>query len=239
MPNRYLEIGTNPPLTILYEDHCLLAVNKTAGQLCQGHTNGLPEALDNQIKSYIRTRKGSATENIYLGSVQRLDRPVSGVIVFGLNSKFTSRLAEQFQKRQVEKFYDAVVTGVVKTDQGTLIDELSADPDDEGDPEGTTNQRCELSYRVTARGKDKTLLEVQLGTGRRNQIRRQFAKAGHPIIGDEKFGAGGAFPELGAAAPLFRPIALHAARLSILHPKTFLPLTITAPRPFYWQGLDL
>lgn len=219
--------GQESPLSLLFEDTCLLAANKPAGQLFQGHTKGLPSALDVQVKTYIRSRKpGSA--NVYLGIVHRLDRPVSGVVLFGLNSKFTARLASQFQERSVNKIYRAVVEGVLKTDKGELIDELT----DENDAVG---KWCQLKYEVIGRFNSTTEIKINLGTGRRNQIRKQFAKFGHPIVGDVKFGASSTFPGL-TANPLFLPIALHAAEINFLHPKSYEPAAICAVLPDYWKA---
>lgn len=228
-----IQMGANPLLDILYEDACLFVVNKPAGQLFQGHTSGLPQTLDAQVKAYIRDKK-PGSENVYLGIVHRLDRPVSGLVVFGRNSKFTARLALQFSQRLVEKHYLAVVEGIVAAESGELVDDLPEDGVSTSGPDMGAAQRCHLAYRVLQRQESSTMLDITLGTGRRNQIRRQFQKAGHPIVGDGKFGAVSIFPGFENGSVLFRPIALHAARLTFLHPKTESPMTVVASVPQYW-----
>ena len=236
----FLRVGEQPTLNIVFEDPCLMAVIKPAGQLFQGFTKGAPAPLDVQVKEYLHHKKPGGSPNVYLGIVHRLDRPVSGVVLFGLNSKFTGRLAEQIQTRQIEKTYLAVVEGHWAENEGELIDELpkhipgekNADAVDESEL-----QHCQLRYKVTQRGTTSTQLIIQLGTGRRNQIRRQFSLRGHPLVGDQKFGARALFPGTSEVEPLFRPIALHALSLKLAHPKTKSELFLEAPIPGYWDQL--
>lgn len=217
-----------------------MAVVKPAGQLFQGFTKGSPAPLDIQIKTFIHQKKPTGSPNVYLGIVHRLDRPVSGVVLFGLNSKFTGRLAEQIQTRQIEKKYLAIVEGRWTEDEGELIDELPKKIPGEkhvGDETGNELQHCELRYKVTQRSASFTQIAIQLGTGRRNQIRRQFSLRGHPLVGDLKFGAHAIFPGTADVEPLFRPIALHALSLKLVHPKNRTALFLEAPIPGYWNQL--
>lgn len=232
-----LSMGINPTLDILFEDKAIILVNKPAGQLFQGHTQGLPDPLDTQVKSHIRLHK-PGSPNVYLGIVHRLDRPVSGVVLFGLNSKFTGRLSIQFQERRVKKIYIAVLEGLLPVDAGELIDELSdEEPPSRDDSETVVLKICQLSFTVLQRFQNRTQVAIMLGTGRRNQIRRQFAKAGFPIVGDLKFGATEPFPDFATTPPLFQPIALHASRLEFYHPKSMELMKIEAPLPPYWLKL--
>ncbi len=229
-----LKHGANPVLNIIYEDRCLLVVHKPAGQLFQGHTSGWPQTLDTQVREYLRSQK-PGSGNIYLGIIHRLDRPVSGVVVFGKNSKFTGRLSKQFQERKVAKDYLAITEGKIAEDHCQWIDELPSMMDEEFNAkENKITKRCELSFQVVERTENTTHVKISLGTGRRNQIRRQFSLHGHPIVGDKKFGATTAIKGYDEVEPLFRPIALHAAELRFSHPQTEQRMQFSAPLPWFW-----
>ena len=185
------EICRPDTLEILLEDGPVLAFNKPAGMLTQGVPGGIP-TLEAQVKAYLKERYHKPG-NVYLGIPHRLDRPVSGVIVFARNSKAARRLAEQFQQRQVRKLYWAVVERPPDPPEGTLTDWLIKLPDQacaQVVPAGTPSAReCTLHYRTLATSADAALLEVEPATGRMHQIRVQLASRGRCIVGDFLYGA--------------------------------------------------
>lgn len=210
-------------LSVLYEDNHLLAIFKPAGLLVQGDRTGDETALE-LAKKYLKT-KYKKPGNVFLGLVHRLDRPVSGVVVFARTSKAASRLAAEFHDRRVDKAYLAVVTGTVPEDQGeieSLVERAHKRSRVVGRP-SVRAKAAVLSYRVLSRRKNKTLLEVVPRTGRFHQIRLQLADRGYTVVGDLKYGAGEPLPD--------RSIALHSARLSFRHPVQEKTVTIAAPPP--------
>lgn len=210
-------------LPILYEDNHLLGVFKRAGLLTQGDRTGDTTALE-LAKQYLRDAHHKPGR-VFLGLVHRIDRPVSGVLVFARTSKAASRLARSFHDRKVEKTYLAVVVGGFDDEVGDL----------EGFVERTHMRSrlapaaspkakpAVLSYRVLAARGEFSLLEVTPRTGRHHQIRLQLSAAGHPIVGDMKYRAPRALAD--------QSIALHAARLSFPHPVREEVITLTAPPP--------
>lgn len=230
-----------PPLEILCEDGPVLAVNKPAGLLTQGVPHGIP-TLEAQVRAYLK-EKYQKPGNVYLGIPHRLDRPVSGVIVFARNSKAAARLAEQFEQRQVRKVYWAILERPPEPADGELTDAILKHRDTaraEIVPPDTPGARlCTLRYRTLGTLPTGTLVEIELGTGRMHQIRAQFAARGGPVVGDTKYGATTALPPRDTTDPHFEQIALHARELTILHPVRYDPLTLTAPLPSTWPNLDL
>ncbi|MFN4260988.1 MAG: RluA family pseudouridine synthase [Gemmataceae bacterium] len=233
-------ISLSRPLHILYEDNHCLAVVKPAPLLTQGVPAGIP-TLESLAKAYLKERyhkKG----NVYLGIPHRLDRPVSGVVLFARNTKAARRLAEQFQNRQVEKTYWAAVEGEVAPPEGVWEDWLLKIADQaraervSADTPGA--RRAVLRYRQLSRSAAASLLELQPETGRMHQLRVQAAARGWPIRGDVLYGACQPFgPPV--ELPRDRIIALHARRLTFLHPIRYEPITLTAPLPEIWAELDV
>lgn len=228
-------------LEILCEDGPVLAVNKPAGLLTLGAKPGVP-TLERIVKQYLK-QKYDKPGNVYLGIPHRLDRPVSGVVVFARNSKSAARLAEQFRERQVRKIYWALVERAPDQAEGELVDWLRKTPDEShvevvsADAPGAREAR--LRYRTlpiddAAQQKSRTLLEIEPTTGRTHQIRVQLAARGWPIVGDVQYGASTSLLEIRVADPRDEPIALHARSLTILHPVRYDSLTITAPLPEFW-----
>jgi 23S rRNA pseudouridine1911/1915/1917 synthase len=220
---------TAPPLEILFEDNHCLAIVKPAGSLST-HFQGREETLDRIAKRYLKD-KYQKPGNVFLGVVHRLDRPVSGVLLFARTSKAAARLAEQFREGTVEKVYWAVVEGAVKRDAGTLEDWLKKDPE-RGRVEvvepGTRGARQSLlHFQVRATHEDLSWLEVRPQTGRTHQLRVQLAHHGHPIYGDAKYGSIRLFDD---------QIGLHARSLTFLHPIRYEPITLTAEQPRPWRG---
>jgi 23S rRNA pseudouridine1911/1915/1917 synthase len=250
------------PLDILCEDGPVIGVNKPAGIVVQGAPTGV-ENLADLVREYLR-RKYQKPGNVYLGVPHRLDRPVSGVVVFSRNSKCAARLSEQFAGRDVRKIYLAVVSGVPHPTAGELIDWLRVLPEDprfseggpgdfyslpkvvvaaEGEPEA---KQASLGYRVVWSGGDRSLVEIELHTGRMHQIRVQLASRGWPILGDLQYGSrwfweGDSPPRPSRAGDggRYHPIALHAARLTLKHPVRYDELTIAAPPPRGWRDLGI
>ena len=224
---------------VLFEDTHCLAIAKPAPLLTQGVPAGLP-TLEAWAKAYLKDRYHKPG-NVYLGVPHRLDRPVSGVVLFARNSKAAARLAEQFQRQQVTKVYCALIEGIVEPAEGTWEDWLRKVPDEaraEVVPSDTEGARyAVLDYRVLQRRSEETLLELRPRTGRTHQLRVQAAARSHPIRGDALYGAATAFGP-SAELPRDRVIALHARSLTFLHPIQYEPVTVTAPLPDYWGSLD-
>jgi 23S rRNA pseudouridine1911/1915/1917 synthase len=217
------------PLTVLYEDNHLLAVLKPAGLPTMGTPDGRP-TLWTIAKQYIKERYRKPG-NVYLGVVSRLDSPVTGVVLFARTSKAAARLAEQFRSRAVEKAYWAIVEGTVEPPAGEYVDWLWHDERSKRMrvvEQGTPGARqARLSYRRTGVLSGSALLEVELETGRKHQIRVQLAYRGHPIVGDVKYGSRRAF---------VAGIALHARRLAFDHPVRDERIELQAALPRSWRA---
>jgi 23S rRNA pseudouridine1911/1915/1917 synthase len=222
--------------TILFEDNHCLAVAKPAPLLTQGVPAGLP-TLEAWVKDYLRA-KYHKPGNVYLGVPHRLDRPVSGVVLFARNSKAARRLAEQFQQHRVTKVYWAVVEGHVLPEEGVWEDHLrkrEAEARTEVVPADAPGAKSAvLHYRVLQPLVGNTLLELRPQTGRMHQLRAQAAVRGHPIRGDVLYGSATRFGPP-AELPRDRVIALHGHSLTFLHPIRYEPITGTAPLPDYWH----
>lgn len=217
-------------LDVLYEDNHCLAVAKPAGLLTAGDRTGDVSLLD-IAKSYI-SEKYQKPGAVFLGLVHRLDRPVSGVVLFARTSKAASRLFEQFHQRTVRKVYQAIVEGQITPAEGELVDWLWKDEDlnqvSRVEPNSEGSREAILQYRTLRSVAGRSLLEIEPKTGRSHQIRVQLAGAGHPILGDNKYGGQGR---------LKGRIALHAASLSFAHPTRKEPITVSAPIPSAWERL--
>lgn len=174
---------------ILYEDNHLIVAVKPAGVLSQSDGSDAPDMLT-ILKAYIKDKYSKPGE-VYLGLVHRLDRPVSGVMVFARTSKAASRLSEQIRTRRVEKLYRAVVQGRLEG-TGSLENYILKDPSANKvtvyDREVPGAKHAVLEYRSVRASDDLSLIEIRLGTGRAHQIRAQFANAGHPLLGDRRYG---------------------------------------------------
>jgi 23S rRNA pseudouridine1911/1915/1917 synthase len=237
-----LNIGTPvvlDSLHILYEDNHCLAVAKPAPLLTQGVPPGIP-TLEALAKAYLKERYHKSG-NVYLGIPHRLDRPVSGVVLFARSTKAARRLAEQFQERQVRKVYWAVVEpssgGAPPPAEGVWEDwllKVKEEARTERVPAETPGaRRAALRFRSLRQAADGALLEIEPVTGRMHQIRVQAAARGWPVRGDVLYGARLPFGPP-AALPRERVIALHARSLTFLHPIRYEPLTVTAPLPEIW-----
>ncbi len=227
------------PLVILHEDNHCLAVAKPAPLLTQGVPPGVP-TLEAMVKAYLKERYQKAG-NVYLGIPHRLDRPVSGVVVFARNTKAARRLAEQFQGRQVRKVYWAVVdrsaAGDLPPEEGVWEDRLrkvAAEARSEIATGDAPDARLAvLNFRRLRTTETAALLEIEPMTGRMHQIRVQAASRGWPVRGDVLYGSQMPFGPP-ALLPRDRVIALHARSLTFLHPIRYEPLTVTADPPSTW-----
>jgi 23S rRNA pseudouridine1911/1915/1917 synthase len=218
-----------PELDILFEDNHCLAVNKPAG-VVSTHYQGTEETVDRAVKAYLKARYDKPG-NVFLGVVHRLDRPVSGVLLFARTSKAAGRLAEQFRGGTVEKVYWAVVEGEVEKAAGSLEDWLRKDRDtgrvEVVEPRSHGARQALLHFQRKAVHGGLTWLEVRPQTGRTHQLRVQLAHHGYPIFGDARYGSVRTFG---------RAIGLHARALTFLHPVRFEPTTLTADPPRPWRG---
>jgi len=178
-------------LKVLYEDNHSIAVFKPAGVLVQGDIGG-EKCLMDDVKEYLK-KKYHKPGNVFLGLLHRLDRPVSGIVLFAKTSKGASRLSEQFRNHTVEKIYQAKVFGRPKKDRGTLINYLVKNEEKNFvkvfDKEVASSQRAELDYEVLESNGKNSILKIILKTGRSHQIRAQLSHVGCPIVGDVKYGA--------------------------------------------------
>jgi 23S rRNA pseudouridine1911/1915/1917 synthase len=211
---------------VFHEDNHLLVLYKPAGLLVQGDETGATNLLD-LSKAWIRERHRKPG-HVFLGLVQRLDRPVAGVMLFARTSKAAARLSAQLRARRTRKVYLAVVEGQPQPSSGVLShaierrNRLSAIV-----PQPTpVSREARLAYRVIEVSSGRSLLEVELETGRKHQIRLQLAHIGCPVVGDVRYGA----PSSLAA----RQIALFARELAVEHPTRREKLSFRAPLPVGW-----
>lgn len=216
---------------ILFEDNHLIAINKTCHDLVQSDTTG-DEPLIEQVKSYIKERD-KKPGNVFLEVIHRIDRPVSGVVLFAKTSKVLPRMNKLFHDGEVKKIYWAVVKSMPPKETDTLIHYLTRNPKqnksyvfDKPKPE---SKEAKLIYRVFGKTSSYFLLEIELITGRHHQIRSQLAKIGCPIKGDLKYGFPRSNPDGG--------IQLHSRFVSFIHPVTGTPIDITAipPEDVLWK----
>jgi 23S rRNA pseudouridine1911/1915/1917 synthase len=213
------------PLNVLYEDNHLLAVNKAVSDIVQGDDTG-DVTLADRVASYLKTRHEKPGK-VFVGVAHRLDRPVSGVVVFARTSKALERLNELFRGGGVRKLYWAVVAERPPKDADSLVHWITRNPEQNKSyaaPRPVPGAReARLSYRLLASLERYFLLEIDLGTGRHHQIRAQLAAIGCHIKGDLKYGARRSDPGGG--------IHLHAREVSFEHPVRKTPITIVAPPP--------
>ncbi len=216
---------------VFYSDNHLLAVYKPAGLLVQGDQSGDVCLLD-LAKQWVKQRY-QKPGNVFLGLVHRLDRPVAGVMLFARTSKAAARLSAQIRSNSVRKVYLAVVEGQKPPPAARLIHHVERLGKHSRIVQQQTpaSREARLSYRLLDSAGGRSLLEIELETGRRHQIRLQLADIGCPIVGDCRYGAG---------VPLIaRQIALFARQLTITHPTRHDPLTLCAPLPTGWPWPSL
>ncbi|MBA3958279.1 MAG: RNA pseudouridine synthase [Parachlamydiaceae bacterium] len=215
-------------VSILFEDNHQVVVNKPAGLLTQpSGTN--QDSLEAQVKQWIKEHYNKPG-NVFLEAVHRIDKPVSGIVLFARTSKGLSRLQESMREKKSKKIYLALIEGVLGNPNGTLEHYLVHD-DFQARIAPKTDSAAKLArlhYRVLKQAGQCCLVEIELETGRYHQIRVQFAAIGHPIRGDVKYGSRFAESE--------EHIFLHHSRLQIPHPITGELQQFEAPLPDYWSA---
>ena len=213
------------PKDILYEDNHLIVVNKHCGELVQPDRES-EEALENDIKAMIKVRDHKPGD-VFLGVVHRIDRPVSGAVVFAKTSKALTRLNEMIRNGQIRKTYWAITESTPNPEQGSLthynVRDGRTNRSRAYDKPKAHGKKAMLNYQVLGCSNRYTLVEVELLTGRHHQIRAQLSKIGCPIKGDLKYGAKRSNPDGG--------ISLHSRRVELLHPVRKELLQIEAPTP--------
>jgi len=218
---------------VLYEDNHLLVVDKPSGLPTMGATPGSP-SLHALACDYLRVRY-SKPGKVYLGVVMRLDAGTSGVVVFARTSKAAARVSQALRERHCEKWYWAVLEGRPAEAQAELDDWLVKDERAQrirvvARPIAGARQ-ARLRYRVVRDVRRGCLVSVKLETGRKHQIRAQFAHRGWPLLGDRKYGARHDFQAAG--------FALHAAMLRMPHPVKQESILFRAPLPSPWQAMGV
>ncbi|TDO21840.1 RluA family pseudouridine synthase [Pedobacter duraquae] len=222
------------PSDILYEDNHLIAINKRAGDIVQVDETG-DKPLDEMVKSYL-VATYNKPNTAFLGVVHRLDRPVSGVILFAKTSKALERMNAAFKNREVKKTYWAVVRNRPAKPSGTLVHWLVKNPQKNVVTphlsEVPGSQRAELSYKLIGELGGYYLMEIDPLTGRSHQIRVQLSTLGCPIVGDNKYG----YPRGSRKGS----ICLHARRLQFTHPVKKEPVNIFAKLPVdgFWERFE-
>jgi len=210
---------------VLYEDNHIIIVNKRAGEIVQGDKTG-DVPLVETVKEYIKERYAKPGA-VFLGVTHRVDRPVSGVVVFARTSKALARLNDMFRTQQVQKTYWAVVRELPPQPEATLTHWLvrneRMNKSFAYDTERSGTKRASLTYRVIGKSERYHLLEVHLHTGRHHQIRCQLAHIGSPIVGDLKYGAPRSNPD--------GSICLHARIIEFEHPVSHIQIRVEAPLP--------
>lgn len=212
-------------MTVLYEDNHLIVVNKSSSEIVQGDKTG-DEPLPEVVKRYIKAKYNKPGE-VFLGVTHRLDRPVSGVVVFARTSKALTRMNELFRTHQVKKIYWAIIKETPSPTEARITHHLVRNEKQNKsyayDKPVSDSKEATLSYRLIAHSDRYNLLEVELETGRHHQIRCQLAKIGCPIKGDLKYGFARSNPNGG--------ISLHARKVEFIHPVSNQVIVVEAPVP--------
>ncbi|WP_148332223.1 RluA family pseudouridine synthase [Bacteroides acidifaciens] len=222
-------------MTVVYEDNHIIVVNKTASEIVQADKTG-DTPLSESVKLYLK-EKYQKLGNVFIGVTHRLDRPVSGLVIFAKTSKALTRLNDMFRTSEVKKTYWAVVKNAPKEPEGELVHFLVRNEKQNKsyayDKEVPNSKKAILDYRLIGRSENYFLLEVDLKTGRHHQIRCQLAKMGCPIKGDLKYG----FPRSNPDGS----ICLHARRVRFVHPVSKELIELEAPLPDgnLWKGFEL
>ncbi len=221
-------------MQVIYEDNHLIIVNKESGEIVQGDKSG-DEPLSELVKAYIK-KKYNKPGNVFLGVTHRLDRPVSGLVVFARTSKALARLNEMFRVGTIHKTYWAITQKCPEQVEGTLTHWITRNTQQNKsyahNREVPHSKQAVLNYRLIGRTDKYNLLEIQLMTGRHHQIRCQLARVGCPIKGDLKYGA--------KRSNVDGSISLNAHRIEFVHPVTQQPIVVEAPVPNdnLWQAFS-
>ncbi len=220
-------------VSIIFEDNHVLVAYKPQGILSQADSSSEPDMLT-ILKDYIKVRDNKPG-NVWLGLLHRLDRPVSGIMVFAKTSKCASRISEQIRQRQVVKRYRAVIHGVMEDPEGELENYILKDPKTNTvkvlESECGGAKKAKLKYKTVGKssceGHPVSLVEVELETGRSHQIRSQFAHAEHPILGDRRYGIKDNVTD----------IALQSFVIGFSHPvtKEYMEYVLPVPQDAPWN----
>jgi len=209
-------------MNVIFVDNHILIISKPAGLATQP-SEGNANSLEDMAKAWIK-EEYEKPGNVYLHAVHRLDKPVSGLVLFARTSKALSRLNASMRDKEFKKTYTALIEGKIKQDQGILEHYLI-----HGDHKAIVSKKgareaklCRLHYKVLKKSVKGTLVEIDLETGRYHQIRAQFAAIGHPVVGDTKYGA-----RATGLGP--QKIALHQGEMSFPHPVTQELKTFSCP----------
>lgn len=220
-------------MEVIYEDNHLIAVNKTCREIVQGDKTG-DTPLSEILKAWLK-EKYAKPGNVFVGVAHRLDRPVSGLVLFAKTSKALARLNEMFRTGDIKKTYWAIVKNSPPTEEGTLEHWLVRNEKQNKSyaytEEKPNSKKAILHYKLLARSDNYYLLEVDLKTGIHHQIRCQLAKMGCPIKGDLKYGSERSNKDGG--------ISLHARKAQFIHPVSKEPVEIVAsvPDDSLWKGI--
>ena len=210
---------------ILYEDNHIIAVYKKSSDLSQGDKTG-DISLDVEVKEYI-AKKYNKSGDVFLGVVHRLDRPVSGIILFARTSKALKRLNEMFRNQQIRKIYLAIVKERPPETEATITHFLKKNESQNKSYAHEKNvkgsKEASLTYKLIGRSERFYLLEIELHSGRHHQIRAQMAHIGCPIKGDLKYGYSRSNTDSG--------ISLFARKLEFIHPVKKEPVSIISHFP--------
>ena len=222
-------------MTVVYEDNHIVVVNKTSSEIVQEDKTG-DTPLSEMVKQYLK-EKYNKPGNVFIGVTHRLDRPVSGLVVFAKTSKALPRLNEMFRNGEVKKTYWAIVKECPKETEGELVHYLVRNEKQNKsyayDKEVKNSKKAVLHYKLIGHSQNYYLLEVDLKTGRHHQIRCQLAKMGCPIKGDLKYGSPRSNPD--------GSICLHARTVQFVHPvsKEMIRLTAPVPEGNLWNGFEI
>lgn len=212
-------------MTVLYEDNHIIIVNKSSSEIVQADKTG-DTPLSEMVKAFLR-EKYNKQGNVYIGVTHRLDRPVSGIVIFAKTSKALARLNDMFAKKDVKKTYWAIVCKMPPQEEGQLVNYLVKNEKQNKsyayDKEVPNSKKSILNYKLIGKSDRYCLLEVDLQTGRHHQIRCQLAKIGCVIKGDLKYGAERSNKD--------GSISLHARSISFTHPVSKQEINVVAPCP--------
>jgi 23S rRNA pseudouridine1911/1915/1917 synthase len=221
-------------MNVLYEDNHIIIVNKASGEIVQGDKTG-DTPLVETVRAYIK-EKYNKPGNVFCGLTHRLDRPVSGVVIFAKTSKALERINNMLKNHEIKKTYWAIVKNTPKQASGTLVNYLVRNEKQNKsyayNTEKPNSKRAELNYQIIGQSDRYTLLEVNLITGRHHQIRCQLAAMGCPIKGDLKYGFDRSNPD--------GSISLHARSVEFTHPVSKELIHVEAPTPVdnLWKALQ-
>ncbi len=214
---------SNIRLQVLFEDNHLIAINKQSGDIIQGDKTG-DEPLSEKVKKFLK-KKYNKPGNVFLGTIHRIDRPTSGIIIFAKTSKALSRMNEKFRDNKISKTYWAIAKNNLSKTSGSLVDYLTKDQKKNKSfvTKNKEGKLAKLSYKLLNKLNNYYHYEIYPETGRHHQIRVQLSNMGSPIKGDLKYGAKRSNNDAS--------INLHARKIIFEHPVSKEEITIIAPTP--------